>query len=65
MILSKNKLIKNKNKWKSSHWCKYLFKRYTLRHIPPDKLHYVLVVWHKVKWSVGQQKLYDQPLNQW
>ena len=31
-VLNKNKLILGKNKGKSGHWYKYLFKRYPLHH---------------------------------
>ena len=64
-VLNKNKLILVINKGKSSHWYKYLFKRYPLCHIPPAKLCYVLIVQCKVEWLVSQQKPYDWPLNQW
>ena len=65
IVLSKNKWILDKNKGKSSHWYKYLFKRYPLHHIPPAKLRYILIVWREVEWLVSRQKLYDQPLDQW
>ena len=64
-VLDKDKWILDENKGKSRSWYKHLFRRYPLHHIPPAKLCYVLIVQCKVERSVGRQKLYDQPLDQW